>query len=98
MVITAKTSLIIVTLACTAMFSGAIFGWATLQLIFEKDGVFSDGCEVDTDDVCEEQQNKFSLIYNVTSTLMAFASFFCGLFVDKKGPIWATTMVSDALL
>ena len=92
---TAKSALVTVTLICTALFSGALFGWATLQLIFEEDGVFNDGCEgVADDEICEAQQNKFSLMYNIASTLMAFGSFFWGSFVDKMGPVWSSVVVS----
>lgn len=95
MVLTAKSILVAVTLTCTALFSGALFGWATLQLIFEEDGVFSDGCEnVADDELCDAQQNKFSLMYNISSTLMAFGSFFWGSFVDKMGPVWSSIVVS----
>lgn len=74
--ITVKSALVVVTLICTALFSGALFGWATLQLIFEEDGVFSSGCEDALDDeLCEKQQQKFSLVFNTVSSFMAFGSF-----------------------
>lgn len=85
-----KTCLIAISLIGVTLFSGVIFGWATIRLIFEDDGVFSKGCHASSDDICEEQQRKFSLVYNVASTVMAFASFFSGLFVDKMGPVWAS--------
>ena len=93
--VSAKAALVAVTLLCATLFSGALFGWATLQLIFEDDGVFSQGCEhVPRDEICEKQRNKFSLVYNVTSSFLAFGSFFWGLFVDKLGPVWASSAVS----
>jgi hypothetical protein len=93
--VTTKTALVTVTLTCTALFSGALFGWATLQLIFEEDGVFSRGCEGATEDeVCGDRQNKFSLMYNVAAAFMAFGSFCWGSFVDRMGPVWASLAVS----
>lgn len=93
--ISMKAALVVVTLICTALFSGALFGWATLQLILEEDGVFSRGCEGTIDDeICEEQHKKFSLVYNVTSSCLAFGSFFWGSFVDRMGPVWASATVS----
>lgn len=92
--ITVKAALVTVTLICTALFSGALFGWATLQLIFEQDGVFSNGCEDTAEsEICESQQTKFALMYNVSSTVMAFGAFFWGSFVDKMGPVWSSVLV-----
>ena len=89
-----KTTLIIISLTCATLFSGAIFGWATLQLILEEEGVFSEGCNMSETNICKEQQSKFSLVYSLASTLSAVASFFIGMFSDKYGPTMASLVVS----
>ena len=55
---TAKPLVFFVLLSCL-LFSGIIFGYASLLLLLEKEGVYSELC-TDGRAPCEEQENKFS--------------------------------------
>ena len=89
-----KGALIAVAISCMGLFSGIIFGWGTLQLILEEEGLYSSGC-TDDDDICPSRQNKFFLLYTISTSTFLVASFFSGMAVDKYGPTKVAIFVSS---
>lgn len=61
---TVKAALIIVAITCMGLFSGIIFGWGTLQLVLEEEGLYDSGC-LEDEGICSSRQNKFYLLYTI---------------------------------
>eukprot|EP00299_Pterocystis_sp_00344_P016195 c8122_g1_i2.p1 GENE.c8122_g1_i2~~c8122_g1_i2.p1 ORF type:complete len:507 (+),score=119.46 c8122_g1_i2:43-1521(+) len=79
--------LVVLNLLGNLFFSGMIFGWGSLMLIFEQDHVFERGChKTESDDKCRKQENLLTAMYTAASTAQPLVSFGCGYLVDKMGP------------
>eukprot|EP00299_Pterocystis_sp_00344_P001336 c11172_g1_i1.p1 GENE.c11172_g1_i1~~c11172_g1_i1.p1 ORF type:complete len:438 (-),score=84.72 c11172_g1_i1:215-1528(-) len=78
--------LVFLELVKTFCFSGMIFGWGSLHLIFERNAVFREGCDPDLTVKCEKQEDLLATMFTVGSTTISLAAFFCGSVVDKLGP------------
>lgn len=81
-----KTVLIWIVFLYTLLFSGIIFGFSSLQLLLEKDGVLSNECDESSDDICESRDLKLKLVYTVSTTVFMFGAFVAGVVVDLYGP------------
>ncbi|KAJ8358560.1 hypothetical protein SKAU_G00150850 [Synaphobranchus kaupii] len=73
------------------LFSGVIFGWASLVFILKDTGYFSDQCVNVTgpNDThytdCSEQDKHFSLVFTIASFLQNLISLLNGIFFDHFG-------------
>lgn len=78
------------TLAGHFVFAGIMFGWGSLQVIFEEEGILNDVCgDMHS---CPAQKAKLNLVYTISSTIFMFGAFFSGIVIDIYGP----TIVSSA--
>ena len=72
-------------------FCGVIFGYASLQLLFEEDGVFRSMCGAG-EAGCEKQVQSLLLVYTLGSSFQVFSSFPVGILVDALGPVFCTLL------
>ena len=70
------------TLAGHFIFAGIMFGWGSLQVIFEEEGILNDVCGEDHS--CPNQKAKLNLIYTISSTIFMFGAFFSGIAIDNS--------------
>ena len=73
------------------LFCGCIFGYASLQLIFEEDGVLATLCGSEGPG-CEAQLQSLLLVYTLGSSFQVFSSFPVGILVDSAGPVICTAL------
>jgi len=66
--------------------SGIIFGWPSLQTIFEQEGVYRDHCDSDDKVPCKEQSIFFERVYTVGIFANNAAPLLTGFFLDHFGP------------
>eukprot|EP00927_Polykrikos_kofoidii_P068594 TRINITY_DN6393_c0_g1_i1.p1 TRINITY_DN6393_c0_g1~~TRINITY_DN6393_c0_g1_i1.p1 ORF type:complete len:502 (-),score=51.55 TRINITY_DN6393_c0_g1_i1:102-1607(-) len=78
-------------MASMFLFSGCIFGFAPLQLLLEKDGVYADAC-TGLNPHCDERTAKIIMLYTVGSTATVIGQGPCGLLVDNLGPLKCTVL------
>ncbi len=63
-----KSILTILVLIGHILFCGCLYGFASLQLILEREGVMDDGCN-SVIDTCTQQSARYNLVYTLgTST------------------------------
>eukprot|EP00743_Colponemidia_sp_Colp-15_P003634 GILK01003923.1.p1 GENE.GILK01003923.1~~GILK01003923.1.p1 ORF type:complete len:474 (+),score=63.84 GILK01003923.1:39-1460(+) len=72
--------------------SGAIFGWAPMELILQDDGAYRELCP-EGEQTCAEQKKRLNLIFTIASSLFLF-SLPTGYFLDRYGPRWTCTLGS----
>ena len=77
-------ALIFVSAFANLFFAGIIFGWAPLQLLLIKDGVFSELCN-DGVQQCNEQLSALNLVYAVGTTASIFGTIVGGYLIDQYG-------------
>lgn len=72
----------------TVLFAGTIYGFASLQLMLEAEGVLHSQCGRPEGDMkaCAEQLANFSLVFTVGTSLQTFSSFLVGYAIDVYGP------------
>jgi len=99
-----RWSWVVVLLALLAnfLFSGIIFGWASLQLLFEEDGVYRGLCPAGTSPRCASRIARLVLLYTLGSTANVLGGTPSGFLVDWAGPrvcnVLCGTAVSCSLL
>lgn len=99
-----KDLLIWIALIYTTLFSGIIFGYSSLQLLLEGDGVLSGDCDAlgAADNTCRSRDLQFKLIYTVSTSVFMTGAFIAGIVVDVCGPtvssILTTSLVSSGFL
>jgi MFS family permease len=69
----------------TMLFSGTIYGWASLSIMLVSEGVLHQSCE--SDEVCHTQEENLALIYSLGATIQVFSSFVVGYSIDVFGPL-----------
>lgn len=76
------------------LFFGCIFGYASLQLLFEEDGVFANLCSSDAEEnnPCDRQIQALLLVYTLGSSFQVFSSFPVGFILDFMGPVFCTVL------
>lgn len=77
--------LIGVTLLNQGLFSGLIFGWGALQLLLEREGVYSELCDGDDDEQCSARRSRFALLFTIGVLVGTWGSIVSGVIVDKFG-------------
>ena len=84
-------------------FAGIIFGWANIEPVLQKEGFFSEGCNVSmvTKGVseCEFQQKQFSLVFTLATSCGLLFNVVVGSALDYLG-IWTvrTVLINIAAL
>jgi LAT3 family solute carrier family 43 protein 3 len=82
-------ALFVLCMFVNCLFAGVLFGWAPLQLLLIKDGVFADRCKAGFDnsggDSCDEQLVLINLLYTIGSTASIIGSFASGAILDNYG-------------
>eukprot|EP00795_Rhopilema_esculentum_P015582 gene15582-6851_t len=84
------------------LFAGITFGWASIEIVFREEGFFSYLCreneasfnvtnsttatERGLNLVCNDQKNRFNLVFNVAVGFVCFCQTPAGFFNDKYGP------------
>lgn len=77
----------------TVMFAGTIYGFASLQLMLEKEGALHKQCGVNaTEKACAEQLSDFALVFSIGSSLQTFSSLIVGYGIDVYGPRYCLTI------
>ncbi|XP_053735453.1 equilibrative nucleobase transporter 1-like [Synchiropus splendidus] len=74
-------------------FAGVIFGWAALVFVLKSEGYFESSCVnitsangTQTLD-CRAQDEQFSLVFTIASSLNSFFTLPCGIFFDRFGTL-----------
>ena len=83
------------TLAGHFLYAGIIFGWGSLQIIYEEEGILNDVCGVEHS--CSAQKTRLTFVYTVGSSVFIFMALFSGVVADFYGPA-KTAMVGGALI
>jgi len=80
-------------------FTGIIFGWASLQLIFEAEHQFGFLCGGSTDvgNTCAAQRNAYNFIYVVGAACVAFCPLPGGVMLDRVGPRKSAVVVGSLM-
>lgn len=82
-------ALFVLCMFINCLYAGVLFGWAPLQLLLIRDGVFSDRCVDGFDssggDSCSAQLERINLLYTIGSTASIVGSIFSGLILDTYG-------------
>eukprot|EP00929_Paragymnodinium_shiwhaense_P096549 TRINITY_DN5816_c0_g1_i1.p1 TRINITY_DN5816_c0_g1~~TRINITY_DN5816_c0_g1_i1.p1 ORF type:complete len:586 (+),score=136.65 TRINITY_DN5816_c0_g1_i1:158-1915(+) len=87
---TARSWLVVaMTLLTSGLFPGMIFGWASLQVLLEKDGVYSGLCGANSDATvtCDARTSRLILIYTIGTTVAVFGGVPGGIVVTLQGPL-----------
>ena len=79
-------------------FSGAVFGWPSLEYVLKKEGYFSSLCDnetlfnstlnrtnLGTETGCKEQHSSFNLIFTLAIASIYTTAFLCGWLLDRYG-------------
>ncbi|CAM9280195.1 unnamed protein product, partial [Ectocarpus fasciculatus] len=81
--------LFVLCMLVNCLYAGVLFGWAPLQLLLIKDGVFADRCEAGFDtsggESCDAQLELINLLYTVGSTASIVGSVASGFVLDNYG-------------
>eukprot|EP00438_Fugacium_kawagutii_P014378 Skav221718 [mRNA] locus=scaffold542:156287:166819:- [translate_table: standard] len=77
-----------VVLGCivTFLFSYFFYGWASLQALFELDGVYREVCS-EEEPLCAERGSRMIFLYSVDNTVSILAGTIFGILVDRTGPV-----------
>jgi len=73
-------------LTCNFLFSGVIFGWASLQLLLEDEGLYRSLCPA-LEPNCHDRMSRLLFLYAVGSTANVVGATPCGFLVDHVGPL-----------
>ena len=73
-------------------FTGIVFGFSSLEVVWQAEGVYSELCD-SGDNLCPAQLNRLNLCFTIASSLAVLSSLPSGAFVDTYGPR-ATSVLS----
>ena len=65
--------------------SGIGFGWASITLFFQREGVYAGLC-TDGEEFCDDQAEAIQLLYTVGIFCFSMVSFPAGYILDRFGP------------
>lgn len=77
----------------TVMFAGTIYGFASLQLMLEREGALHAQCGTHASEkACADQLSDFALVFSIGSSLQTFSSLIVGYGIDVYGPRHCLTL------
>ena len=79
-------------------FAGAIFGWAPMMVILEKEGTYGELCTAGEALPCADQVNAMTLVYTLGSTALPLFSMLFGHHLDLKGPARSIVLAAAAII
>jgi MFS family permease len=79
--------LLTMTLAADLTFTGVIFGWPPLQLVWERESLYAEQCTTAGEAMpCAAMKNRLNLMYTIAATCAVLATLPNGAFLDRFGP------------
>ena len=71
------------------LFSGILFGWASLQAFLEDEGLYLDLCSADSGILsCDQRKDRMLYLYSRGQMFSIFAYAFLSFLMDRTGPIF----------
>lgn len=78
-------STVVLGLANSLLFSGVLWGWASLQSFLEDDGLYQDLCDASG---CDERKERMLYLYSNGQMFSIFAYAILSLLMDRTGPVF----------
>eukprot|EP00435_Cladocopium_sp_Y103_P016241 s2315_g4.t1 len=78
-------STVVLGLANSLLFSGVLWGWASLQSFLEDDGVYQGLCDLSG---CDERKERMLYLYSNGQMFSIFAYAILSLLMDRTGPVF----------
>ena len=78
-------STVVLGLANSLLFSGVLWGWASLQSFLEDDGIYQDLCDPSG---CDERKERMLYLYSNGQMFSIFAYAILSLLMDRTGPVF----------